>query len=86
MCAFYFAFGDSDAYVIVPAPDHVSVGPAQWRSTQRARTPKRVLLSRVNRESANSDGTTFRSPAIDRARRERRSWPVPSLHNFVYVF
>lgn len=58
--AFYFAFGDSDAYVIVDAPDHATVAAASVaiNASNAVKTKTIVLLSPEEIDQAVKKGTT----------------------------
>jgi uncharacterized protein with GYD domain len=62
--AFYFAFGDSDAFVIIDAPDHASVAAASVaiNASGAVRTKTVVLLTPEEIDQAVKKGTTYRAP------------------------
>jgi uncharacterized protein with GYD domain len=62
--AFYFAFGENDAYVIVDAPDHVSVAAASLaiNASGAVQTKTVVLLTPEEIDQAIAKGTTYRAP------------------------
>jgi uncharacterized protein with GYD domain len=62
--AFYFAFGENDAYVIVDAPDHVSVAAASLaiNASGAVQTKTVVLLTPEEIDQAITKGTTYRAP------------------------
>ncbi|PYQ95812.1 MAG: GYD domain protein [Acidobacteria bacterium] len=62
--AFYFAFGDNDAYVIVDAPDNASVaGMSLTISASGAVNTKTVvLLTPEEIDQASRKGTTYTAP------------------------
>ena len=62
--AFYFAFGDNDAYVIVDAPDNASVaGMSLTISASGAVNTKTVvLLAPEEIDQASKKGTTYTAP------------------------
>ena len=61
---FYFAFGDSDAFVIIDAPDHASVAAASLaiNASGAVRTKTTVLLTPEEIDQATKKGTTYRAP------------------------
>ena len=62
--AFYFAFGDNDAFVIVDAPDHASVAAMSLaiNASGAVRTKTVVLLTPEEIDQATKKGTTYRAP------------------------
>jgi len=62
--AFYFAFGDSDAFVIMDAPDHATVAAASVaiNASGAVRTKTVVLLTPEEIDQAVKKGTTYRAP------------------------
>ena len=62
--AFYFAFGDSDAFVIIDSPDHASVAAASVaiNASGAVRTKTVVLLTPEEIDQAVKKGTTYRAP------------------------
>jgi uncharacterized protein with GYD domain len=62
--AFYFAFGDSDAFVIVEAPNHATVAAASLaiNASGAVRTKTVVLLTPEEIDQAVKKGTTYRAP------------------------
>jgi uncharacterized protein with GYD domain len=62
--AFYFAFGDHDAFVIVDAPDHASVAAASLaiNASGAVHTKTVVLLAPEEIDQAIKKGTTYRAP------------------------
>jgi len=62
--AFYFAFGESDAYVILDAPDHASVaaGSMAINASGAVHTETVVLLTPEEIDQAIQKGTTYRAP------------------------
>jgi len=62
--AFYFAFGESDAYVILDAPDHASVAAASMaiNASGAVHTETVVLLSPEEIDQAIQKGPTYRAP------------------------
>ena len=62
--AFYFAFGDNDAFVIVDAPDHASVAAMSLaiNASGGVRTKTVVLLTPEEIDQATKKGTTYRAP------------------------
>ena len=64
MEAFYFAFGDRDAFVIVDAPDHVSVSAASLtiNASGAVRTKTVVLLTPEEIDRAAKKNVTYRAP------------------------
>ena len=64
MEAFYFAFGDTDAFVIVDAPDHASVSAASLaiNASGAVRTETVVLLTPEEIDQAVKKTVTYRAP------------------------
>ena len=64
MEAFYFAFGDKDAYVIVDAPDHATVAAASLtiNASGAVHSKTIVLLSPEEIDQAIKKRTTYRAP------------------------
>ena len=64
MEAFYFAFGDTDAFVIVDAPDHATVAAASLTisASGAVRTKTTVLLTPEEVDQATKTGVTYRAP------------------------
>ena len=62
--AFYFAFGDTDAYVIIDAPDHATVAGASMaiNSSGAVHTKTVVLLTPEEIDKAVEKRTTYRAP------------------------
>jgi uncharacterized protein with GYD domain len=62
--AFYFAFGESDAFVIIDAPDHATVAAASLviNASGAVRTKTVVLLTPEEIDQAIKKGTTYRAP------------------------
>jgi len=62
--AFYFAFGDNDAYVLVDAPDHVSLAAASLaiNATGAVHTKTVVLLTAEDVDQASKKAVTYRAP------------------------
>jgi uncharacterized protein with GYD domain len=62
--AFYFAFGEDDAYVIVDAPDHASVAAASIaiNATGAVHTKTVVLMTPEDMDHATKKGVTYRAP------------------------
>jgi uncharacterized protein with GYD domain len=62
--AFYFAFGESDVYVIVDAPDHASVAAASLaiNASGAVHTQTVVLLAPEEIDQATQKGTSYRAP------------------------
>jgi uncharacterized protein with GYD domain len=61
---FYFAFGDTDAFVIVDAPDHVSVSAASLaiNASGAVRTQTVVLLTPEELDQAAKKSVKYRAP------------------------
>ena len=64
MEAFYFAFGDTDAFVIVDAPDHASMSAASLaiNASGAVRTETVVLLTPEEIDQAVKKTVTYRAP------------------------
>jgi len=62
--AFYFAFGDNDAYVIVDAPDHASVAAMSLaiNASGAVRTKTVVLLTPEEIDQAVKKSPTYQPP------------------------
>lgn len=62
--AFYFAFGSTDAYVIVEAPDHATVSAASLAisATGAVRTETVVLLTPEEIDTAAKKHVKYRAP------------------------
>lgn len=62
--AFYFAFGDDDAIVILDAPDHASVAAASLaiNATGAVRSKTVVLLTPEEMDRATKQSVTYRAP------------------------
>jgi uncharacterized protein with GYD domain len=62
--AFYFAFGDTDAFVIVDAPDHATVAAASLTisSSGAVRTKTTVLLTPEEVDQATKKSVKYRAP------------------------
>jgi len=62
--AFYFAFGDNDAYVIVDAPDNASVAAMSLTisASGAVNTKTVVLLTPEEIDRASKKGTTYTAP------------------------
>jgi uncharacterized protein with GYD domain len=62
--AFYFAFGENDAYVIIDAPDHASVAAASLaiNASGAVHTKTVVLLTPEEIDQAITKGTSYRAP------------------------
>jgi uncharacterized protein with GYD domain len=62
--AFYFAFGDTDVYVVADYPDNVSVAAAALAVSAGggARVRTTVLLTPAEIDAATSKKTTYRPP------------------------
>ncbi len=61
---FYFAFGESDAIVIVDAPDHATVASASLAisASGAVRTKTVVLITPEEIDKASKKSTTYRAP------------------------
>ena len=64
MEAFYFAFGDTGAYVIVDAPDHATVSAASLaiNASGAVRLKTIVLVTPEEIDQAVKKGVTYRAP------------------------
>ena len=62
--AFYFAFGENDAYVLVDAPDHASVAAASVaiNATGAVHTKTIVLLTPEDVDQATKKAVNYRAP------------------------
>jgi uncharacterized protein with GYD domain len=62
--AFYFAFGDNDAYVILDAPDHATVAAASVaiNATGAVAAKTVVLLTAEDMDQATKKTVTYRAP------------------------
>jgi uncharacterized protein with GYD domain len=62
--AFYFAFGDRDAYVIVDAPDHATVAAASIAINASGAVSSKtvVLLTPEEIDQAMKKSVTYRAP------------------------
>ncbi|HEV3058254.1 MAG TPA: GYD domain-containing protein [Vicinamibacterales bacterium] len=62
--AFYFAFGDDDAYVIIDAPDHASVVAASVaiNASGAVHSKTVVLLTPEDMDLATKKSVTYRAP------------------------
>jgi uncharacterized protein with GYD domain len=62
--AFYFAFGDNDAFVIIDAPDHATIAAASLAITASGavRTKTVVLLTPEEIDQATKKGATYQAP------------------------
>jgi uncharacterized protein with GYD domain len=62
--AFYFAFGEDDAYVIVDAPDHATVAAASIaiNATGLVHTKTVVLMTPEDMDHATKKTVTYRAP------------------------
>ena len=62
--AFYFAFGDTDAIVILDAPDHATVASASMaiNASGAVHTKTVVLLTPEEIDQATKKGTTYSPP------------------------
>ena len=62
--AFYFAFGDNDAFVIIDAPDHASVAAASLtiNASGAVRSRTVVLLTPEEIDQATKKRTTYTPP------------------------
>ena len=62
--AFYFAFGESDAIVIVDAPDHATIASASLaiNASGAVHTKTVVLLTPEEIDQASKKGTTYKAP------------------------
>jgi uncharacterized protein with GYD domain len=64
MEAFYFAFGEHDAYVLIDAPDHASVAAASVaiNATGAVRGKTIVLMTPEEMDQATKKTVTYRAP------------------------
>ena len=64
MEAFYFAFGDKDAYVILDAPDHATVAAASLaiNASGAVHSKTTVLLTPEEIDQAVKKNITYRAP------------------------
>ena len=64
MDAFYFAFGEVDAYVIVDAPDHATVAAASVaiNASEAVRASTIVLLTAEEMDRAVKQSVKYRAP------------------------
>jgi uncharacterized protein with GYD domain len=64
MEAFYFAFGEDDAYVIIDAPDNAAIVAASLaiNASGAVRTRTTVLLTPEEIDQATKKGVTYRAP------------------------
>jgi uncharacterized protein with GYD domain len=64
MEAFYFAFGDTDVFLIVDAPDHASVSAASLaiNASGAVRTETVVLITPEEIDQAAKKSVTYRAP------------------------
>ena len=64
MEAFYFAFGGTDAYLIVDAPDHASVSAASLtiNASGAVRVKTIVLITPEELDQVAKKGATYRPP------------------------
>lgn len=62
--AFYFAFGDTDAFLIVDAPDHATVAAASLtvNASGAVRTKTVVLLTPEEIDQATRKGVKYTAP------------------------
>ena len=62
--AFYFAFGESDAFVIIDAPDHASIAAASLaiNASGAVHTKTVVLLTPEEIDQAAKKGTKYTAP------------------------
>ena len=62
--AFYFAFGENDAFVIVDAPDHATIASASLaiNASGAVRTKTVVLLTPEEIDQASKKTTTYKAP------------------------
>src|SRR5229473_2004665 len=62
--AFYFAFGEFDAFIIVDAPDHASIAAVSLAisATGAVRTQTVVLLTPEEIDQATKKGATYQAP------------------------
>lgn len=64
MEAFYFAFGENDAYVLIDAPDHASVAAASVaiNATGAVQGKTIVLMTPEEMDQATKKTVTYRAP------------------------
>lgn len=64
MDAFYFAFGENDAYLIVDAPDHVTVASASMaiNASGAVRSKTVVLITPEEIDQATKKGIIYQPP------------------------
>ena len=64
MESFYFAFGNTDAYLVVEAPDHATVSAASLaiNATGAVRTETVVLLTPEEIDAATKKRVKYRAP------------------------
>ena len=62
--AFYFAFGEDDAYLIVDAPDHASIAAASIaiNATGAVHSKTVVLMTPEDMDQATKKAVTYRAP------------------------
>ena len=62
--AFYYAFGDTDVYAIVDAPDHAAMSAAslQINASGAVSTQTVVLLAPEDIDAATKKGVKYRAP------------------------
>jgi uncharacterized protein with GYD domain len=62
--AFYFAFGEHDAYVIIDAPDNASIVAASLaiNASGAVKTKTTVLLTPEDIDQATKKGVTYKAP------------------------
>jgi uncharacterized protein with GYD domain len=62
--AFYFAFGENDAFVLIDAPDHATVASASLaiNASGAVRTRTVVLLTPEEIDQAIKKSTTYKAP------------------------
>src|SRR6267378_6513799 len=62
--AFYFAFGETDAFVIIDAPDHATIASASLavNASGAVRTKTVVLLTPEEIDQASKKSTTYKAP------------------------
>jgi uncharacterized protein with GYD domain len=62
--AFYFAFGENDAFVLIDAPDHATVASASLaiNASGAVRTKTVVLLTPEEIDQAIKKSTTYNAP------------------------
>jgi uncharacterized protein with GYD domain len=62
--AFYFAFGDTDVFIIVDAPDHATVSAASLtiNASGAVRTKTVVLLTPEELDQAAKKGVKYQAP------------------------